>query len=252
VPPFMRSIYHLALLVLAVTAPLASCAQQPPGSPEDFLLNAANRERTSRGLPTLRWDNALASAARDHAQRMAQSNALSHQFPSEPSLKDRTHEAGAHYSVIAENVAEGPSSAVIHSEWMNSAPHRANLLDPELTAIGIAVVRSGSMLFAVQDFSQPVASLDYEQQENQVGRLVAARGLKLADAGDARRACSANGSFVAAHSSLVMRYETSDLTRLPKEIDAKLREGQYHSAAIAACDPASSEFTHYRIVILLF
>jgi hypothetical protein len=248
----MRSVYHLAVLILLVITPLASRAQRPPAGPEDSLLNSANRERVSRGLSALRWDDALAAAARDHAQRMAQSNALSHQFPGEPSLKDRTRQAGAHYSVIAENVAEGPSPAVIHSEWMNSAPHRANLLDPDLNAIGIAVVRSGSMLFAVQDFSQSVLSLDYQQQENQVGRLVAARGVKLADTGDARKACIANGSFTATYPSLVMRFETSDLTRLPAEIDDKLRASQYHSASVVACDPTSSEFSHYRIVIILF
>jgi hypothetical protein len=248
----MRSIYHPAVLILILIAPLASPAQRPPTGPEDSLLNSANRERVSRGLPALRWDDALAAAARDHAQRMAQSNALSHQFSGEPSLKDRTRQAGAHYSVIAENVAEGPSPGVIHSQWMNSAPHRANLLDPELNAIGIAVVRSGDMLFAVQDFSQSVVRLNYEEQENQVGRLVAARGLNLADDGDARKACNANGSFTATHPSLVMRFETSELTRLPKEIDEKLRAGQFHSASVAACDPTNSDFSHYRIVIVLF
>jgi hypothetical protein len=248
----MRSIYHPAVLLLLLIAPLASPAQRPPAGPEDSLFNSANRERASRGLPALRWDDTLAAAARDHAQLMARSNALSHQFPGEPSLKDRTRQAGAHYSVIAENVAEGPSPGVIHSQWMNSAPHRANLLDPELNAIGIAVVRSGDMLFAVQDFSQSVLSLDYQQQESQVGRLVAARGLKIADTGDARKACNANGSFTAAHPSLVMRFETSDLTRLPEEIDDKLRAGQFHSASVAACDSANADFSHYRIVIILF
>jgi hypothetical protein len=248
----MRSIYHLSLLILVLVTPVPSLAQHPPAGPEDALLNSANRERVSRGLSPLRWDDTLATAARDHAQLMARSNALSHQFPGEPSLKDRTRQAGAHYSVIAENVAEGPSPAVIHSEWMNSAPHRANLLDPELNAIGIAVIRSGDMLFAVQDFSQSVLSLDFQQQENQVARLIAARGLKLADTGDARKACSANGSFTAAHPSLVMRFEASDLSSLPKEIDDKLRASQYHSASVAACDPPNSEFSHYRIVIILF
>jgi Cysteine-rich secretory protein family len=248
----MHSVGRIAFLMVVLVTPLASPAQRPPTGPEDSLLNSANRERVSRGLPALRWDDALAAAARDHAQRMAQSNALSHQFPGEPSLKDRTHRAGASYSVIAENVAEGPSPAVIHSEWMNSAPHRANLLDPELNAIGIAVVHSGDMLFAVQDFSQSVVRLKYEEQENQVGRLITARGLNLANAGDARKACDANGSFTATHPSLVMRFETSDLTRLPREIDEKLRAGQYHSASVAACDPANADFSHYRIVIILF
>ena len=78
--------------------------------------------------------------------------------------------------MIAENVAEGPSAEFIHTSWMNSPHHRANLLDPDLTAIGISVVLSADhngrgMLFAVQDFSQSVARLNVQQQ----GRRKSAR-----------------------------------------------------------------------------
>jgi hypothetical protein len=100
---------------------------------------------------------------------------------------------------------------VIHSSWMHSPPHRANLLDPELTAIGIAVVgtapRGGAgaagagfgggatgMLFAVEDFSQSVASLSLGEQERQVGAALAARGLQVANFGAAAVGGSNDGA----------------------------------------------------------
>ena len=80
---------------------------------------------------------------------------LSHQFPGEASLEDRGTQSGARFSVIAENVAEGPTVAGLETQWMNSPPHRANLLAGDMNAIGIAVVQNGNTLFAVE-FSQAV------------------------------------------------------------------------------------------------
>ena len=135
---------------LAQTRP----AQRKPSAPEQALFDAANRERAARRLAPLKWNPALASAARAHAQKMARENTLSHQFPGEMDLGTRVRLAGVRFRAVAENVAQGPSAASIHTQWINSPPHRANLLDPELDSIGIAVAEGQGQLFAVQDFSQ--------------------------------------------------------------------------------------------------
>jgi uncharacterized protein YkwD len=146
-----------AILTFAIALPFPtlSTAQSTPTGPEKILFESANHERASQHLKALQWEAGLASAARQHASRMARHNELSHQFPDEPKLQDRVRSAGVHYSAIAENIAEGPSAENIHSQWMHSPPHRANLLDPDLSAVGIAAVPGpGNMLFAVEDFSQ--------------------------------------------------------------------------------------------------
>ena len=135
---------------LAQTTP----AQRKLSSSEQALFDAANRERAARRLAPLKWNPALASAARAHAQKMARENTLSHQFPGEMDLGTRVRLAGVRFRAVAENVAQGPSAASIHTQWINSPPHRANLLDPELDSIGIAVAEGQGQLFAVQDFSQ--------------------------------------------------------------------------------------------------
>src|SRR5437016_3271624 len=97
---------------------------------ERALLEDANRERVAQGLAPLHWNANLAAAAHAHALLMAQRNTLSHQFSGEAPLQDRARSAGARFTVVAENVAEGPSAEMIHASWMHSPPHRANLLDP--------------------------------------------------------------------------------------------------------------------------
>lgn len=254
----------LFVAVLFVSPLVVVGAQQPTAYAERTLFDAANRERVAQGLQPLRWDDALANAARDHAVRMAQRNTLSHQFPGELPLQDRARIAGARYTVIAENVAEGPSPDVIHSSWMHSPPHRANLLAPELTALGVAVAvvtdkRTGAAtLFAVQDFSQSVASLSFEQQEQQVSSLLAARGLTVSDtrvsgATDARKTCEMDRGWTGSRPGLVVRFEAGDLSRLPDDLEQKVRGGQYRSAAVGAC-PAGSDggFARFRIAVLLF
>jgi uncharacterized protein YkwD len=152
----MRTLWIIPVMVMAFGQGLAQArpAQPKLSAPEQALFDAANRERTARRLAPLKWSAALASAARAHARRMAQANALSHQFSGEMDLGTRVRVAGVRFRAVAENVAQGPSAAVIHAQWMNSPPHRANLLDPELDSIGIAVAERNGQLFAVQDFSQ--------------------------------------------------------------------------------------------------
>jgi uncharacterized protein YkwD len=143
-------------LSLIFSSPAAHA--QAKGSAE-ILFAAANRERVARGLLPLKWSSSLTNAARLHVMRLAERNILSHQLPGEPSPSDRAAQADARFSSFAENVAEGPNAEGIHRQWMNSPPHRANLLDPHLDSIGIAVAEREGTLFAVEDFSLEIARL---------------------------------------------------------------------------------------------
>jgi hypothetical protein len=243
----------IVLLALLLTPTLH--AATPQASAADItLLNAANRDRAVAGLPLLQWDPALAAAAHQHALRMAQMNTLSHQFPGEPPMQDRARQAGARFSLIAENVAEGPSVTGLHTQWMNSPPHRANLLDTELNSVGISVVQSGNMLFAVEDFSAAVPALALDAQEQQVASQLVARGLQaVSSTADARKTCELDRGWAGQKPATVLRYETADLRHLPDEIEPKVASGKYRAAAVGACDASgSSGFSRFRIAILLY
>ena len=242
------------LLVGLFLTPTLHGAPAQASTADIALLNAANRDRASAGLLPLQWDTALAAAARQHALRMAQMNTLSHQFPGEAPMQDRARQAGARFSLIAENVAEGPSVTGLHTQWMNSPPHRANLLDPELNSVGIAVVQSGNLFFAAEDFSAAVPALSLDLQEQQVASQLAARGLRAVTlTADARRTCELERGWAGQRPSTVLRYETADLNRLPDEIEPRVASGRFSSAAVGACDGGSSAgFARFRVAILLY
>ena len=117
------------------------------------LFEAANRERNRHGLRSLKWDESLAAAARKHAAEMLKHNSISHQFPGEPSLPSRAHQAGVRFSWISENVAQGQGVEGIHDGLMRSPLHRANILDGDMDTAGVGVARWNGQLFAVEDFS---------------------------------------------------------------------------------------------------
>jgi uncharacterized protein YkwD len=151
----MRIAYGIAVLITLLTLISATApAQQKTSAAERQLFNAVNQERKAHGLPSLKPDAALATAARAHAQRMAEQGTISHQFPGEPNLLSRARAAGARFSWLAENVAEGPNSTAIHQTFMKSPQHRANILDPDMDSAGIGIAERNGQLYAVEDFSK--------------------------------------------------------------------------------------------------
>ena len=249
---FTRMFTLLAAILLM--APGALFAEPPRiTTPEGQLFSSLNRERASQGLPALQWDDALASAARQHAVRMAQLDQMSHQLPGEPNLLARASEAGARFSVIAENVAIGPDPAVIHTMWMHSPGHRANILSPQLSAVGIAVVQGSSGLFAAQDFSRRVVTSNPDQQVQQVVSLLVARGLQATAADDAGASCDVNHKFAPTSAATLVRYETPNLDKLPDVLDQQLQTRKFRAATVAACTANSAPgFSRFRVAVLLF
>lgn len=238
-------------LCMAVGA--AACAAQNVA--EQYLLAAANQDRAAHGLGLLKLDGQLATAARQHAYEMAKRKTISHQFPGEQDLASRVGAAGAHFSLVTENVAEAPNSALIHDLWMNSAGHRANLLDPAVDSVGISVVRDGGEYFAVEDFARTVAKLSLDQQESTVAGLLAKSGLALATGGtDARQTCTMETGYAGTRQPwFVMRYTSADIHQLPEELSARLATGKYHKAAVGACVTGKQgPFSSYSVAILLY
>jgi len=251
----------MRLASVVATIIVASLAYSPPPAPgqetglAQTLFESANHERTARGLAPLKWSSTLARAARQHALRMASRNTLSHQLPGEPGMADRASQAGARFSSLAENVAEGPSVEDIHKQWMNSQPHRANLLDAHLDSVGIAVATRDGVLFAVEDFSLAAGKLSDEEQEEIVNAKLRSRGLRLlSHTGDARRSCVMDNGYAGSHApSFVLHYATTDLQTLPDLLKQRIHTGKYHSAVVGACpSDAKIGFSKYRIAVLLY
>jgi uncharacterized protein YkwD len=145
----------VATLTIGVVFSTTSAFTQPRAeTAEQQLFQAINRERAANGLPPLKWDDSLASAARQHAEAMAAQRSISHGFAGEPSLPSRATRAGARFSWLSENVAAGPNAENISEQWMESPNHRANLLDADMDTIGAGAAERNGVVFAVADFSK--------------------------------------------------------------------------------------------------
>jgi len=251
----MRLATLLAGLSIAILTFSLPPARGQENGPAQSLFESANRERVAHGLAPLKWSAPLAGAAHQHALRMAAQNSLSHQLPGEPGMADRASQAGARFSSLAENVAEGPSAESIHQQWMNSPPHRANLLDAQLDSVGIAVAERNGVLFVVEDFSLAAGKLSVDEQEGIINAKLRSRGLQLLGfTSDARRSCVLDNGFAGTHApSFVLHYATTDLQTLPDLLEQRIQTGNYHSAAVGACpSDAKIGFSKYRIAVLLF
>jgi uncharacterized protein YkwD len=141
------------LSALLILAPLTR-AQQKPASAEQDLFSAVNRERKAQNLPTLKWDDALADAARKHAEAMAQHATISHQLPGEPNLLSRAKAAGVHFTWLSENVDAGATAAAVHDGFMKSALHRANILDTDMDSVAVGVATHDGLLYVTEDFAK--------------------------------------------------------------------------------------------------
>lgn len=230
-----------------------------PTVAEQLLLTEANQDRAARHLPLLERDPRLSQAALSHARQMAQHGDISHGFPGEPDLSERGASAGVRFSLITENVAEAGESTVIHELWMHSEGHRANLLDPDVNIVGIAVVVDHDEVYAVEDFASTVQNLSLNEQEATVTNLLAGTGLSIVDSSsellsNARQTCSMETGYSGRRQPwYIVRYTASRLDRLPPQLSNRLSSGNYREAVVAACTPPRSRtFSSYSIAVLLY
>jgi len=246
--------FRFFFFAIVFLSPARIFSQTVPTGEEKFLFDAVNHDRAEQNLPPLKWDANLAAAASAHVHLMAEHNRISHQFSGEPDLTKRARAAGAHFSEIAENIAESYSLSQLHIAWMTSPPHRENILNPRLTAIGIAIEKRGEEYFGVQDFSAVVGNFTKEEQEKKVAELLQARGLRIEkNPENARKACDSLVGVPGVHSFLIMHFEAPDLNQLPERVVSTIKKGNYRIAAVGACNVEETNgFSYFRISVLLY
>lgn len=128
-----------ALTSVGVTSASASEA--------DTIAALVNQDRASAGLPGLIHDPAMDSVALQWANQMGAANSMVHN----PSYSTQIPSG---WSRAGENIAMGqPTPSDMHTAWMNSAGHRANILG-DFTDIGIAFVTVNGTTWGVEDFGK--------------------------------------------------------------------------------------------------
>ncbi|HEY9663494.1 MAG TPA: CAP domain-containing protein, partial [Allocoleopsis sp.] len=105
----------------------------------DRIIELTNEQRRWAGVAPLQFNTQLTAAAKTHNDLMIRFNQLDHQLPGEPSLAERVSQTGYQWSGVAENIAQGQQTPEeVVASWMQSSPHRANLLNPDYRDIGVA------------------------------------------------------------------------------------------------------------------
>ncbi|MZF89158.1 CAP domain-containing protein [Streptomyces sp. SID5643] len=108
------------------------------------VVDLTNRERTRAGLPPLAADPSLTTAAQAHSADMVARAFYAHTAPDGSRPWDRAAAAGSTRRTIGENIACGQRSpADVVEGWMNSPGHRANILNPGFTHLGIGFAGGG-------------------------------------------------------------------------------------------------------------
>ena len=252
-----------AMILFAMAGVLAHAQRREGGSPQpakaEQLFAMANSTRAQEGRGHLKWDQALADAALKHCMRMAAEGPISHRYSGESDLTARAADAGAHFSLIEENIAVGPYPGSIHQGWLDSPGHRANLLNPDIDRVGIAVVAARGVLFAVADYAHTVPVLTQSEVEAQIGSLLRAQGIALMrENAIARAACRLEKGLPSqtggSGPEFVMRWQDANLDRLPPRLVENLGSGRYRRAEVGSCPAHDGQgaFTLYRVAVLLY
>jgi hypothetical protein len=257
-------------LCLALVVPVGFAQEQAAprwqdGRPQTLqpdaeqLLALANEARAAHGAGPLKWDPALAQAARQHCLRMAAEGPISHRYAGEADVSERAGQAGAHFSLIEENVAIGPDPAAIHEEWMHSPGHRTNLLNPQVDKMGAALVSSRGVLYAVADYERAVPVLTQVQVEAAAEHLLREQGIvTFVDRAEARAYCErgrgTEGAIGSIQPKFKLLWQSPDLSSLPEALVEQLAPRQYRQAAVGSCPAQDVEgsFSAFRVAVLLY
>jgi uncharacterized YkwD family protein len=112
---------------------------------EQQVVALVNEQRAANGLAPLTLSQSLSDVARAKSQDMHDNNYFSHTSPTYGSPFDMLSAFGISYRTAGENIAMGYSTPeAVMNGWMNSAGHRANILNANYTQIGVGYVADGN------------------------------------------------------------------------------------------------------------
>lgn len=104
------------------------------------VLNLVNQERAKMQLPPVEWHEQASGVAYGHSVDMDVRAFFDHVNPDGDDPGDRLRAAGIDWRTYGENIAMGHSSpGEVMAAWMNSPGHRANILEPQFTHLGVGV-----------------------------------------------------------------------------------------------------------------
>ena len=252
--------WTILLLLAALRSPAFLNAQHPADFDSDAeaqIFSDLNASREQAGVSTLKLDPKLTDAAHRHASLLQQHREMSHQFQNEASLPQRLQAAGVFFSEAAENVGMNSDLDNVNDMFLASPGHRANMLNPAYTHVGIGVVHSGGDFWITEDFAKEPPSLSAEEAADEAARAFEAKWKqahsvllkRVTVSGLHALACeTAKGSRLQASTVTLggeqvrqlLAFSTPSPSTLSARIDSIFQITQLRSYAVAVCTPQES------------
>ena len=112
---------------------------------EKEVVRLVNEARAKQGLQPLTYNWELSRVARYKSRDMKDHRYFAHTSPVYGTPFEMMKNFGITYRTAGENIARGQKTpkAVVDA-WMNSSGHRANILNPSFTQIGVGYVADGN------------------------------------------------------------------------------------------------------------
>jgi uncharacterized protein YkwD len=158
----------MRLLILAAVLSFYSCQKEdvsnktpapvdpPSGTTPTFNVNKATLLQLVNGIrqsgcncgstvmppvPSITWNDQLATAAFDHSNDMYSNNYFNHAGLNGSSAGDRITAAGYAWKAYGENIAKGyTSEQAVMDGWISSEGHCKNIMSPNFKEMGVARV----------------------------------------------------------------------------------------------------------------
>ncbi len=110
-----------------------------PQEVERDLLERLNGARKRSGLTALVPSAALTRVARGHSKEMCRESEVRHFSPVTGTALDRVRRAGVRALWVGENVGSASTGRELHQSFLRSPAHRAAMLRPSITHVGVGV-----------------------------------------------------------------------------------------------------------------
>lgn len=138
----LRRLIGILAAAVALTVVTGACTPQ-----QNEALTLINNSRSSARLNTLAWDGTLAAKAQSWAEYLAKQGKLSH--------SNLASGVPSGWKLLGENVGYGGSISEVHSAYMKSPGHKANILNSKFTHVGTGVAKaSNGRIYTVHVFMQ--------------------------------------------------------------------------------------------------
>lgn len=125
----MKRIVGLVVLISVVLLPIHAFAS---------VLSRTNKERSDYGISKLVLNKTLSTVAKERAIFLAKNGSFEHTITNgEYDFAVRIKNKGFTYCIAGENLSVGFNEKNAMKAWMDSPPHKKNILDERFDVIGV-------------------------------------------------------------------------------------------------------------------